>query len=877
YCTKLFKHETIERLGHYFKKVVKQVIADTGLKLRDIEIILAEERHRLLIEFNNTGNDYPADKTIPQLFIEQVAKTPDSIALVGADPRVCPPVRLVGLVPPVRPLNLTYRQLHAQSGHLAASLIEKGVMAGDIAAIMVERSLEMIIGLLGILKTGAAYLPLNPKNPAGRNQYMLKDSGARVLINKSEIRNPKSETNSNETNINDQNKNQNSSNLAYLIYTSGSTGNPKGVPITHANFSPLVHWGYRYMGTTVTDRFLQNLSYFFDWSVWEIFLALTTGAGLYITGEDVLLDGEALVTFITKNKISVLHITPSQFQVLAGVAVKLTSLKHLCIGAEKLTYDLVKRSLEIVPDDCRIYNMYGPTEATIISSVFEIARNNLGEYEKRSSVPIGVPVGNTQLYVLDKYLNICPLHVAGELYIGGERLSPGYINNAELTAEKFIDFHHLSFTIHHSILYRSGDRARWLENGVVEFLGRVDQQVKIRGYRIELGEIENKLLAHERVKAAVVNVRAEMNLCAYVVAEEPVRDEIELQKELKEYLSSRLPGYMVPSFIVLIKKISLTPNGKVDLGALPGPEAVSKAEYIDYIAPQNEVEEKLAVIWSEILGIDQDMISMNANFFELGGHSLKATVLVSRIHKELNVIIALGEIFKAPTIRHMGEYIKNTKNNTQRDIDGHLVLLNEGLPGDNHIFFIHDGRGEIEGYIELCKHLNSDFNHWGIRAAHNSTIHELAETYIESIKKIQPHGPYHIAGWSLGGTIAFEMVAQLEQKGEEIAFLALVDSPPPHKNLVNEAAEFNEKSLNYSHLSKTLLNARALYKPAGKIQKPVHYIAAGQSRGFKKEHWQRYCAAEINYYETPGDHFSILKLPQVIELAKIFSKILKRT
>jgi fengycin family lipopeptide synthetase D/gramicidin S synthase 2/tyrocidine synthetase-3 len=293
-----------------------------------------------------------------------------------------------------------------------------------------------------------------------------------------------------------------------------------------------------------------------------------------------------------------------------------------------------------------------------------------------------------------------------------------------------------------------------------------------------------------------------MHLCAYIVTDGPVGDEIEFKKELKEYLAGQLPGYMVPSFITMLKNIPLTPNGKVDLKALPQAGFIPLEEYE---TPRDEIEKKLVGLWSELLDIQPGAISIDRSFFELGGHSLKATTLASQIHKEFDIIIPLGEIFKAPTIKDIGNYIKNAKSANYKNIDWNVVLINEGLPQDQHLFFIHDGSGEVGGYIEFCKHITGKYNHWGIRAdrlenlaPRNVTIRQLAEKYIGSMKKIQPHGPYHIAGWSLGGTIAFEMAVQLEKMNEQISFLALIDSPPPHKSLWKETGEFNlETELNF--------------------------------------------------------------------------------
>jgi thioesterase domain-containing protein/acyl carrier protein len=339
--------------------------------------------------------------------------------------------------------------------------------------------------------------------------------------------------------------------------------------------------------------------------------------------------------------------------------------------------------------------------------------------------------------------------------------------------------------------YSTGDLARWLPagppagggpGGVIQFLGRIDHQVKIRGFRIELGEIENQLLKHKNIKEAVVVINEDAikdkNLTAYIISSGEL-----LEIELREYLKVKLPEYMIPSRFVQIEKIPLTPNGKIDRKALPKP-GLTPGE--GYAAPRGEIEEKLVHIWSEILGSDKGLIGVNADFFELGGHSLKATILASRIHKELNVIVPLAEIFKTPKIKALGEYIKNAKSKIYKNIDWNLVLIKEGLPGDNHLFFIHDGSGEVEGYVEFCNHLANNFKCWGIRAdglknpaPHNVSIRELAEKYINSMKKIQPHGPYFIAGWSIGGTIAFEMALQLEQRGERVSFAGLIDVVNP--------------------------------------------------------------------------------------------------
>jgi len=632
YATSLFKEGTIERFIGYFKKIVSDVVDEPVIIISEIELMSEEEKKEILIEFNNTGaeGEYPRDKKIQQLFAGQVTRTPDYIAIVGAVPRVCP-------------VSLSYSKLNEQSGRLAGLLIEKGVLPDSIVAIMMERSVELIIGILGILKSAGAYLPINPGNPPERIDYMLKDSNAKIIVGN---RHACSEIHHSSFIV------HHSSHLAYIIYTSGSTGNPKGVPVAHANISPLLHWGYKRLGIGPGDRVIQNLAYYFDWSVWEIFITLTTGGGLYMVPDELPLNPAACIDFMNRNGITVLHVTPTQYSYFVNTARKLETLRYLFIGAEKLTHDLARRSFASVNAGCRVFNMYGPTECTIISAVLEIRRADVenNRFEHLTGIPIGSPVGNTSLLVLDRYLNLCPINVTGELYIAGDCVAIGYLNNPELSAEKF-NRSYRSYKTY--INYKTGDLARWLPDGNIEFLGRIDNQVKIRGFRIELGEIESRLAAHSGIKEAIVvsqeDGSGDKYLCAYIVSHKELP-----ASELREYLSQELPGYMMPSRFIFLDRIPLTPNGKVDRNALPAPGINAKG---DYIAPGNEVERKLVRIWADILGIDASIIGVDSDFFTLGGHSLKATDMISRIHKELYAKVPLAAVFKKPVVRELAAYI----------------------------------------------------------------------------------------------------------------------------------------------------------------------------------------------------------------------------
>jgi amino acid adenylation domain-containing protein len=677
YRTSLFRRDTMERFVRRFIQLTEAVTVNPTVKISGIEIILEEEKDLLLHTFNTTEREYPADKTVPQLFDRQVNRTPDHIAVVGLSCR---------LTHRTHRTYRTYKKLNEESDRLAHYLHGQGVAADDLVGLMVERSLEMIIGILGILKAGAAYVPLNPKAPPDRNRYLLAECRAGFLVSGvSEV----SEVSGNSKVIDlgeiigpigpiGPIKPILPTHLCYVIFTSGSTGSPKGVPITHGNLSPLLHWGYRHLGLGSNDRFIQTPPYYFDWSVWEIVMALTTGAGLYMVSEELLLNPGACIAFMNQTDITVLHMTPSQYRYFLKAGVRPRTLKYLFIGAEKLDLDLVRWSFESVREDCRLFNMYGPTECTIIAAVLEINRQEVEKYKYLSSIPIGVPVGNTNLLVLDKYMNICPVNVPGELYITGDGKAGGYLNNLELTAEKFVISHlslvnSKSLVISHQslvndnstndqcpmtndLLYRTGDRVRWLPDGTVEFLGRIDQQVKIRGLRIEPGEIEARLLKHRLIKEAVVIDRqsesGEKYLCAYIVSKEAFD-----LSELHAYLSGGLPDYMIPSFFVEVETIPLTPNGKVARGALPVPGVrVGEA----FAAPADEIERRMTETWAEVLGIKKEVIDVNANFFQLGGHSLTAAALAAKLHKTFDVEVPLKEIFLTPTIRGLAGCIKQT-------------------------------------------------------------------------------------------------------------------------------------------------------------------------------------------------------------------------
>ncbi|NIM15785.1 MAG: amino acid adenylation domain-containing protein [Candidatus Aminicenantes bacterium] len=627
YCTRLFKPGTMERFTRYFKKILSSVLGNPGTRLWEIGILCEDEKKQLLFDFNDTLREYPGNKTIHELFAEQVERRPDGVAVVGKG-HGCTDAWMHGNI------SITYRELNKEANQLAEVLREKGVLVDDIVAINMERSVDMIIGILGILKAGGAYLPIDPDYPQQRIDYMLKDSGAKILLSELSEVSGLSKEPTHLTHL------THPTHLCYLIYTSGSTGRPRGVMIVHRSLANLCAWHNRYYTVTGKDHATQYASFSFDASVWEIFPYLISGAALYIIHRDIKTDIHRLNRFFEKNNITIAFLPTQVCEQF--MAFENHSLRLLLTGGDKLrTYK--KRNYRLV-------NNYGPTESTVVTTSFVVERDYV-------NIPIGKPVNNTRLYIVNKYYQLQPVMVPGELCISGSNLSRGYLNRPELTAEKFLSASYKSYRSYRTYIskkvYKTGDLVRWLPDGNIEFLGRVDYQVKIRGFRIELGEIENRLLDHPDIKEAVVLAResesGEKYLCAYFVAIKALS-----HAEIRQNLSKLLPDYMIPTYLMPIETIPLTPNGKIDRKALPEPEVKTEETYT---APGNEIEAKLVEIWSEVLGIQPGIIGINRNFFGLGGHSMRAAVLAARVHKVFNVNLPLVQVFTSPTIRELAQWI----------------------------------------------------------------------------------------------------------------------------------------------------------------------------------------------------------------------------
>ncbi|HET8775597.1 MAG TPA: amino acid adenylation domain-containing protein, partial [Thermoanaerobaculia bacterium] len=644
YAADLFDRSTVERWGGHFVTLLEAMVSEGAASAATLPILSGAERRRVLVDFNATDADFPQDALVHELFERQAAATPDAVAVVFED------------------RSLTYRDLNARANQLAHELIALGVRPDDRVAICAERSLEMVIGLLGILKAGGAYVPLDPAYPLERLQYMFRDAEPKALLTQQALQEALPEGGVRTLvldsdalraklaarpagNPDARAHGLTVRNLAYVIYTSGSTGMPKGVLNEHHGVVNRLWWAQSEYRLRHDDRVLQKTPFSFDVSVWDFFLPLLAGARLVMARPGGHQDPAHLVDVIARERITTLHFVPSMLPAFLTQANADNggSLRRILCSGEALPHGAIVDVLAALPH-VAVHNLYGPTEAAVDVTAWPCVPGQYGQV-----VPIGRPISNTQIYILDAHREPVPLGVAGELYIGGVQVARGYLNRPELTAERFLRDPFRADA--GARMYKTGDLARWLPDGNIEYLGRNDFQVKIRGFRIELGEIEAKLALCAGVREAVVTAREEAagdkRLVAYLTAEDGATLHA---AELRAALSSQLPDYMVPSAFVVLEALPLTPNGKLDRKALPAPEMTALVARA-YEAPEGEIEEELARIWQELLRVER--VGRHDSFFELGGHSLLAVQLQTRITEALLVEVPLRTLIVTGDLRHL--------------------------------------------------------------------------------------------------------------------------------------------------------------------------------------------------------------------------------
>ncbi|AIG26727.1 amino acid adenylation domain-containing protein [Brevibacillus laterosporus] len=652
YNALVYQEETVDQLATYFLRILQQIADNPNAVVDGIELLSQTERDRLLTEFNRTQAGYPSTKTIHGLFEEQVARHPERIAVVSGEQ------------------TITYRELNERANQLARLLQSRGVVSESIVGIMLDRSIDMVVSIMAVLKAGGAYLPINPEYPQERITYLLMDSKPEVIITHPALAGALSDSWQLVTISDEAIEHYDTSNLngfdspeqlAYIIYTSGSTGEPKGVMIEHKNVVRLLHNDRNLFEFDHNDVWALFHSFSFDFAVWEMYGALLYGGKLVLVSQEAVRDPEKCSHFLQSEKVTVLNQTPSAFANLIQFVCKnqvngLDALRYVIFGGEALKPQMLTSWHEMYPD-VKLVNMYGITETTVHVTYKEIQREEM----KRNASNIGKPIPTLTAYVMDQKQRLVPIGVPGELYVGGEGVARGYLNKPELTASRFVPNPYKP----EERLYRSGDLVRLLPSGDMEYLGRMDLQVKIRGHRIELGEVENMLLKHPAVTDVVVlaiqDRHAQNQLHAFFTAQQRVTT-----AQLREHISQKLPEYMMPARFVQIEKIPVTVNGKVNRNALLQLDWELESD-VQIIPPENETEEKLENIWQQVLDLENQRIGVTQDFFALGGDSIKVLRLLTAVNSQLETAVSVQDLYKFPTIRKQSELIRQNGTPTWSD------------------------------------------------------------------------------------------------------------------------------------------------------------------------------------------------------------------
>lgn len=767
------------------------------------------EQHVMLAEWNNTQAPYPKELSIPQLFEIQVERTPEKVALVFDGQEV------------------SYRELNAQANQLAHHLKTLGVTPEVLVGICMERSIKMIVGILGILKAGGAYVPLDPTYPQERLEFMIQDSQITLLLTQQRFAAQLPQqiahvicldtdwptiAKKHDTNLSIAIPSENS---AYVIYTSGSTGRPKGVLGTHRASINRFDWMWKTYPFAANEVCCQKTTLSFVDAVWEIFGPLLQGVPLIIIPDLAVKDTMLFLSTLAQHHITRIVLVPSLLRVLLesggpAMQTQLPALKYWVSSGEALSAELVRRFQQYM-SQATLINLYGSSEVAADATFYEIRPD-----EQYTNVPIGKPIANIQAYLLDEAMEVVPLGTTGELYIGGDGLARGYLNRPDLTDERFIPDPFSQ--IPGARLYKTGDLAYYLPDGTLVYIGRIDHQVKIRGMRVELGEIEAVLHQHPTIQNVVVVAREdipdEKRLVAYVVLH--LGQSVTL-KDLLHHMRSTLPTYMIPSAFVWLEALPLTPSGKIDRLALPPPDPVRQEGEEPFVAPTTALHYQLQQAWEDLL--DVRPIGIYDNFFYIGGHSLLATRLVERIEHVSGKKLSLATLFAGPTIAALAEALQTTE-----EINGRAPIVAVQAHGTRRPFFYLHGAWNSGAFycFQLAQHLGPDqpfyalapYNFDGLNSI--PTVEEMALAHIQTMRSIQPEGPYLLGGFCNGGLVAYEMARQLHAQGQEIDLLALIEpaSPPPLHALATSFIQRTSKLFRRSknQQMESFLRIRHLYK-----------------------------------------------------------------
>ena len=898
YCSDLFDRDTVVRMANNFAILVEDAVSAPHARISDLRVLAPSEEHALLTDWNHAPAGEAQEACIHQLFEAQARRTPDAAALEYGTART------------------SYGELDARANRLAGQLRKLGVRHEDRVAVCVQRSIEMVVSLLAVLKAGAAYVPLDPTLPTERHGFILEDSEARVVVTDAAsfdrfaaqpVQTVRADWESADGVDRPEPRPEVSANqLAYVIYTSGSTGKPKGVAVEHRSVCNLILAEIQAYGIDAETRMLQFASFAFDISVEEIFVTLCAGGTVVLAPGEEVLPGEELEAFVRARSITAISMTPSSLAALP--AGNLPLLRTVISGGETCSAELVAR---FAPGR-QFFNTYGPTECTVIATLAECRPDD-------RAPSIGRPFASARIYVLDRRMQPVPVGVVGELYIGGPGVARGYLNRPALTAERFVP--NTFGKERGDRLFRTGDLVRFRNDGQLEFAGRTDLQVKIRGFRIELGEVESALSANVAVKACAVVARddppGEKRLVAYVVA----RDGAELAAAtLRQDLEAQLPAYMVPSAFVFMDSLPLTPNGKVDRKTLPAPDGGSLRAA--YVTPREGLEQQLSELWGEVLHLPR--VGATDNFFELGGHSLLAAKLVARIRAELSVPLRLASLFQNPTVERLAAVLDDECTSPSVREDPLAICLQPGRDGGRPLFLVHGAGGNALIFSELSASLSPMQPVYGLQspgfdggAPFKGSIEALAALYVTRVRQIQAVGPYQLGGWSFGGVVAFEMARQLTAMGHTVNDVALLDAHPrglesnvddlepsaafartlgiPHGTIAVHiphtlgqedrlAYVLDRASSDVAHLPDRAELGRLLSVLEGHVEAFKRYIpeswqaplvlfkSKSQPSGTTHDlGWGALTSGRLTIVEVPGDHFSMMRGAHAASLARALS------
>lgn len=754
----LYSESELDEHQRRLTRLIEQVLANPGASLRKLDILGEQERYRLLTDWNDTAA-VVQETSVPALIARWASETPDAPAVVFENK------------------VLSYRQLHERSMHQARQLLANGVKPGDIVGLALPRSEQLLVALVAIMRTGAAYLPLDIDSPAERTALVLDDAlpvaiitqapmhwrlgtGNFVLLQPEDLDGPLGDT----TNGPDLST---PDGRAYVLYTSGSTGRPKGVEITHRNLGNFLQGMQRELKPAANDRFLAATTVIFDIAGLELFLPLTVGACVIIAGSEAVHNPPSLVDLIRRNRVTHMQATPSVWRILLASSETKLDRVHVLVGGEALSAELAGRLKSMA---ARVTQFYGPTETTIWSTALEL--DHIGS----APPPIGRPILNTQVYVLDEDRHLLPTGVVGELYIGGAGVAKGYLNRPKLTEERFVAD---PFAGDGSRMFRTGDLVRWTESGLLEFIGRADDQVKVNGHRIELGEIETLLLQHPAVAQSAAAAHRHhdgtTSLTGYLVAQTGVPIDIDA---VRNFLAGRLPSYMIPTSFMVLDAMPLTPNSKLDRKALPKPDRASRSTHTEPVTP---TEKKLVALWQHILKLER--VGLNDNFFELGGDSLNAAEMAALFPERFGMELPLGTLFEAPTIAAFAPLVERLSSENLDLLPVVLPLRKVDETAQSPLFCIHPALGVSMGFSPLLRHLDPAIPVYGLQSRGLcdglnllNSIEEIAADYLAQIQRIQPQGPYRLVGRSMGGLIAYCIAEQMQAQGQQIELLAMIDS-----------------------------------------------------------------------------------------------------